>query len=239
MGSYPAYFDRLGELNRIGPAVLPGPPALSTLTAPQVAALRAEGAEVVDTRTVEQFAAAHLPGSLSIPLRPVFATWLGSLVRPDRPVVVVRDTRQDPGEIAWQAAKIGYELAGELAGGVQAWADHGQDLASTRLVGPDGVAGAGRVLDIRQDEEFRSGHLPGALHIELGALARDPAAEDSRAKDAAGELRDVGVVMCGHGERAMGAASLLERRGLRDVAVLQGGPRDWAQATGQDLQEQS
>lgn len=239
LGNYPAYFDRLGELNRTGPAVLPGPPALPPLTVPQIAALLAEGAEVVDIRTVEQFAAAHLPGSLSIPLRPVFATWLGSLVRPDRPVVVVRDSGQDPGEIAWQAAKIGYELAGELAGGVQAWADHRQDLASTRLVGPDGVAGAGRVLDIRQAEEFRSGHLPGALHIELGALARDPGAEDTRSKGAAGELRDVGVVMCGHGERAMGAASLLERRGLRDVAVLQGGPQDWAQATGQNLQEHS
>jgi len=46
--------------------------------------------------------------------------------------------------------------------------------------------------------------------------------------------------MCGRGERAMSAASLLERRGLRDVAVLQGGPQDWAEATGQTLhQDQS
>ncbi|MGH3428731.1 MAG: rhodanese-like domain-containing protein [Mycobacteriales bacterium] len=41
--------------------------------------------------------------------------------------------------------------------------------------------------------------------------------------------------MCGHGERAMTAASLLERAGRTDVAVLEGGPEDWAAATGEQL----
>jgi rhodanese-related sulfurtransferase len=42
--------------------------------------------------------------------------------------------------------------------------------------------------------------------------------------------------MCGHGERAMGAASLLARAGHREVAVLDGGPNDWAEATGRTLE---
>jgi hydroxyacylglutathione hydrolase len=41
--------------------------------------------------------------------------------------------------------------------------------------------------------------------------------------------------MCGHGERAMGAASMLERAGHRDLTVLRGGPQDWVNATGRDL----
>jgi hydroxyacylglutathione hydrolase len=44
------------------------------------------------------------------------------------------------------------------------------------------------------------------------------------------------VVMCGHGERAMGAASLLVRRGFNHVSVLVGGPDDWAEANGQTLE---
>ena len=44
------------------------------------------------------------------------------------------------------------------------------------------------------------------------------------------------VVMCGHGERAMGAASLLQRAGRKDVAVLDGGPQDWAHTTGKTLE---
>jgi rhodanese-related sulfurtransferase len=51
------------------------------------------------------------------------------------------------------------------------------------------------------------------------------------------QLRDAPtVVMCGHGERAMGAASLLARAGITNVRVLDGGPEDWATAHGQDLQ---
>ena len=42
--------------------------------------------------------------------------------------------------------------------------------------------------------------------------------------------------MCGHGERAMGAASLLERAGHRNLTVLEGGPDDWAAATGRTLE---
>jgi hydroxyacylglutathione hydrolase len=42
-------------------------------------------------------------------------------------------------------------------------------------------------------------------------------------------------VMCGHGERAMTAASLLARAGRRDLQVAHGGPRDWQRATGKAL----
>lgn len=44
------------------------------------------------------------------------------------------------------------------------------------------------------------------------------------------------VIMCGHGERSMGAASLLARAGARDLLVLDGGPEDWARANVQILE---
>jgi hydroxyacylglutathione hydrolase len=44
------------------------------------------------------------------------------------------------------------------------------------------------------------------------------------------------VTMCGHGERAATAASVLERAGHTSVAILPGGPPDWAQATGRRLE---
>ena len=42
--------------------------------------------------------------------------------------------------------------------------------------------------------------------------------------------------MCGHGERAMGAASLLAGTGHHDLVVLDGGPQDWVAATGRHLE---
>ena len=224
LGSFPPYFRRLGEINRVGPAVRDSPPWLRPLDVTEVASLLAGGALLVDVRPVPDFAAGHVPGALSIPLRPVFASWLGWLAEPDQRLVIVRGADQDPAEIAWQARKIGYDnLAGELAGGLPAWTAAGRSTTGTPLVRPDEVDR--HVLDVRQAAEFADGHLPGARHVELGDLAEH--ADDVPN----GPL----VVMCGHGERAMGAASLLERAGHRDVAVLVGGPDDWAGATGREL----
>ena len=44
------------------------------------------------------------------------------------------------------------------------------------------------------------------------------------------------TVMCGHGERAMTGASLLEAAGHRGLSVLAGGPDDWSEATGAELE---
>lgn len=231
LGSYPQYFARLPEVNRRGPAPLDAVTALPALDADQVARLQSAGAVVVDVRPVADVAAGHLPGALSVPLRPAFATWLGWLVDLDQVLVVVRGADQDPEEVLWQARKIGFDaLAGELAGGVDAWRASGRPVATIPLVSPealtDGAQAGATVLDVRQHAEFRAGHVPGARHLELGDLAGHPDAVPTGAV----------VVMCGHGERAMGAASLLARAGRRDVAVLAAGPQDWAHAAGDRLE---
>ena len=232
LGSYPAYFSRLGELNRRGPDILDAASAcrLASLPVSSVDHLRKGGAVVVDVRPVSDFSDAHIPGALSIPLRPQFATWLGWLVPPATPLVVVRNQDQDPEEVAWQARKVGYDqLARELAGGMNAWREAGAATRSIPLVTaqqlPDIGAGNLEILDVRQDSEFRTGHVPGARHVELGAL-RERAAQLPPGPT---------VVMCGHGERAMGAASLLAREGRAQLAVLTGGPQDWSNATARPL----
>ena len=227
LGSFPPYFRRLGEVNRLGPALLEGSLGLAPLTPARVEAMLTDnGAGLVDVRPFEEFAAGHVPGSVSIELRDAFATWLGWVAPHDLPLVVVRDPDQNPDEVVWQAAKVGYDnLAGELAGGLAAWTAAGYAITTTRLTGPD-TLGSPALLDIRQNSEFASGHVPGATHIELGALAQ-------RAHELAGEPV---VVMCGHGERAMTAASLLERAGHRAVTVLAGGPGEWAAGHGTTLE---
>jgi hydroxyacylglutathione hydrolase len=77
-----------------------------------------------------------------------------------------------------------------------------------------------RVLDVRQQNEWEAGRLPGARHIELGSIK------------AANGLTPSGplTIYCRHGDRAMTAASLLEAAGHRDLAVLDGGFEAWSQA---------
>jgi rhodanese-related sulfurtransferase/glyoxylase-like metal-dependent hydrolase (beta-lactamase superfamily II) len=225
LGSYPPYFRRLGEINRLGPPLMDAEPALARLSVDEVWVRLSDGAVLIDARPLDRFAAAHIGGAISIPLRPAFASWLGWLAPADRPLIIVRDQDQDAAEIAWQTTKIGYDnIIGELEGGMSAWTAAGHDTASIPLAGAGHIDGR-RVLDIRQRSEYLEGHLPGAMHVELGDIPH----ETSEIPD------EPMVVMCGHGERAMGAASLLVGTGHRDLVVLDGGPQDWAAATGRQL----
>ena len=95
LGSYPPYFRRLGEINRVGPPLLEGDPTLAPLSVDEVRTRLADGAVLIDARPVDRFAAAHVRGAISIPLRPVFASWLGWLAPADRPLIIVRDPDQD------------------------------------------------------------------------------------------------------------------------------------------------
>ena len=225
LGSYPDYFMRLRDVNRRGPAIYgPELPRLAPLTPSELQAAIAAGAELIDVRPIAHFAAAHIPSALSIALRPAFASWLGWTVDADRALVFVADADQDRGDLVRQCLKIGYEnLAGELAGGMASWRAAG--LTEQRIeLNADAPAAMATVVDVRQASEYAAGHAEATTHVELGSLA------GLAVSVAATEP----VLMCGHGERAMTAASLLERTGSRP-AVFLGGPRDLARVRGEQL----
>jgi hydroxyacylglutathione hydrolase len=229
-GSYPPYFRRLRDRNRVGPELLGREwKVLPPLPADQVQRHLAGRGVLLDARPVTAFAAGHIPGALSIALRPAFASWLGWLLDDTQPLVFVLDDDQDRGELARQCRTIGYDhLAGELAGGMAAWRAASLPEAQLPLVEAEQLGDQpGPVLDVRQASEVADGHIPGAAAVELGALARNPLPA---------ELPEgLVTVMCSHGERAMTAASLLERAGRQDLRVVLGGPEDWRHATGRTL----
>src|SRR5512133_3514324 len=229
-GSYPPYFLRLRDRNRVGPELLGADwRVLPLLSTDRVQQHLTGGGPVVDARPVAAFAAGHIPGALSIALRPAFASWLGWLVDDTRPLVFVLDEDQDRGELARQCRTIGYDhLVGELAGGMAAWRAAGLPQAQLPLVEAEQLGDQpALVLDVRQASEVADGHLPGAVTVELGALAGDRLSA---------QLPEGPVtVMCSHGERAMTAASLLERAGRQDLRVALGGFYEWQPATGQAL----
>lgn len=137
----------------------------------------------------------------------------------------VIDDHADRRELVRQCLNVGYEnLAGTIT--VPAWQTGGGGLRGTTLVAADEMDGC-RVVDVRQASEFASGHLPGAAHVELGSLS------DGDVEVGPEPL----VTMCGHGERAATAASLLEAHGRVDVAIAVGGPDDWAARTDQPLEQ--
>ena len=214
LGSFPDYFRRLPSVNQRGLVLHDTVPTLTPLGIEAVDGLLADGAVVVDARKVVDFAAGHIPGSVSIELRPVFASWLGWLTDPDQAVIVVLDDDQDEADLVRQALTIGHDnLAGRLTRGIDTWSAAGRPVATTELIEPEAIDRP--LLDIRQANEFAAGHVPDAVNVELGALPGAAVPDGPVA------------TMCGKTERAMTAASVLARRGHRDVAVLRGGYTAW------------
>lgn len=223
LGSFPDYFRQLPEINRRGPRLYPRVPDLARLDVDTIRRHLDDGAVLVDARPIDAFSRAHPSGAISIEHRPVFGTWLGWLVSLDQPVVFVLDDSTDRVDLVRQCLTVGHDaILGELDGGMASWAEAGLPVASIPLVEP--MTTVDTIVDVRQDSEWASGHVPGALHVELAAVP-----------DAA--LPDAPItLMCGHGERAMTGASLLEAAGHHDLSVLIGGPGDWSATTGIDLQ---
>jgi len=217
LGSYPAYFLRMRELNRSGPAVYGVEPPLPDRLSPHdVASLRDRGALVVDARPIDRFAAGHIPGSLSIELRDQFGTWLGWLADPGRSVVVVVDPGQDLIGLVWQMLNVGFEPPrGVLVGGIEAWRAAGFHTSEIPLVSAREITRDLPLIDVRQASEFAVDHVPGAINVELGELVAG-----------APDLPRGAQVHCGHGQRAMTAASLLLRHGISGVTVTTGGPAE-------------
>ena len=223
LGSYPTYFRMLPERNRRGPRVYARVPTLDRLAPSMAAEQVAAGAVLVDARPITRFAAGHPAGAVSNALRGVFGSWLGWLVPLDTAIIFLLDDDQARDDLVRQSLRVGHEhLLGEVDGGFAAWTAAGLPTSTIPLVEPHELVGT--VLDVRQAGEWASGHVPGATHVELGAIPR--------ARTPGGLV----TVMCGHGERAMTAASLMAAGGRSELGVLAGGPDDWSAATGTALE---
>lgn len=224
----PPYWRRMRGQNQRGPAqlgVLREPPALPADALEQ--AVR-DGGIVLDCRDPEAFGGGHIPGALSVGLGSAFSTWAGTVLPGDASVVLVLDGPQDLWDACWQLLRIGYELPlGWLGGGMRAWRAAAKPLELLpqwtvwELERQIDVGRGVRVLDVRQPAEWRSGHVPTAIHIPGGELP-------SRLDD----VPDSGplAVICGSGYRSSVAASLLRRHGRKDVFNVLGGMTAWSNA---------
>jgi molybdopterin/thiamine biosynthesis adenylyltransferase/rhodanese-related sulfurtransferase len=79
-----------------------------------------------------------------------------------------------------------------------------------------------RVIDVREQQEWDAGHIPGAQHIPLGQLGT---AAPERLPDRGERL----VLHCAAGVRSAVAAYQLQQLGYRDVVSMAGGFNAWRQ----------
>jgi hydroxyacylglutathione hydrolase len=220
----PPYWPRMRKMNTAGPprlGVLADPPPLGV---DELERMRQDGAVVVDCRSPEAFAA-HITGAFNVGVGNSFPTWAGSVLPYDTPLILVLERADDLWEICWQLLRIGYQLPeGWLADGMFAWRTAGMPIEVLpqwtiwqlrRTLEKDGDV---LVLDVRQPAEWAAGHIPGAVHIS-GAEITERAGEIPKERPVA--------TICGSGYRSSVAASVLKRRGHKEVFNVLGGMTGW------------
>ncbi|HMQ55982.1 MAG TPA: MBL fold metallo-hydrolase, partial [Anaerolineae bacterium] len=93
----PKYFAMMKKLNKEGPAVLGGLPQPQRLDDQRLANVLAEGLKVVDTRSADEFAKGHIPGTINIPNDGAFTNWAGWLLTYDQPFYLIAAENALPG----------------------------------------------------------------------------------------------------------------------------------------------
>jgi len=225
-GEYPTYYAEMAGRNRLGQAshaTVAG--LLQPLTAAEFAVALAGGAMVVDCRPHEDFDAAHIADSVSVPLHGPFSPWVGWVLDIDDEVVLVADSAADAEEATRQLVRIGFTRVGRWL----KYRDWDQEHRPTRSVSRHTMSdlaehildgGQITVVDVRLEREWAEGHLPGAVH---GLPATMPALAVTLDQTAPA------AVHCASGHRSAVGASLLLRAGIRDIWHITDGVDAWTQ----------
>ena len=191
-----------------------------------VLAAQQAGAQILDTRDPGDFAAAHLKGSINVGLGGQYATWAGTVLSHDRPIVIVADPGREH-ESAVRLGRIGFDnVTGYLRDGLRSLQSRPDLTMTTDRLSPavavERLAGSNPLLvDVRAPRERDEKHIAGSVSVPLSQIV-------ARAQELPKD-RPL-IVYCAGGYRSSIAASVLESLGFTDVSEVAGGIAAWETA---------
>jgi hydroxyacylglutathione hydrolase len=217
----PAYFFADASINKNGYA------SIDSIITENVKALSIEefkneiqkGAFVLDTRDPDEFEKGFISDSLNIGLNGSYAIWAGTLIEISQPLVIVAPIGKEKESIV-RLARVGFEnVKGYLDGGISSWINTGNKTESISSFEPEKFAElvkdrSKEILDVRREGEFGSSHVKNSGHI--------PLAEMNQRINELNPNKEY-LIYCRTGYRSMIAASLLRRKGIRNVINIKKG----------------
>ncbi len=220
----PQYFPKNAMMNKFGyesfeEVLRKGNQALDPNTFELIA--DAEEALILDTRTPEEFAEGHIPGSIFVGIDGNFAPWVGALIVDiKQPILIIApDGRSE--EVVTRLSRVGYDnTLGYLAGGMESWQRAGKPTTSVESISAETFAlrnAEGQVetvLDVRKPTEFLSQHVENAQNFPLDYINSNMDRLD----------RSMTYYLhCKGGYRSMITASILKSRGFENLINVEGG----------------
>ncbi len=185
------------------------------------------GAQLLDVRTPEEYAKGHIAGSINIGLDGQYATWAGTLLNHERPIVIIAEPGREQ-EAALRLGRIGFDhVRGYLKDGMAALAERPDLVWPTQRVGvliaAEDLASSEPplVVDVRTPNEYAARHIEGSVNVPLNRLQERMA-----------ELpRDRRIMLhCAGGYRSSVAAGVLHQHGLTQLTEMAGGLAAWEAA---------
>lgn len=200
---------------------------LKPVTLERLLELQADGAQILDTRDADEFAAAHLAGSINVGLGGQYATWAGTVFDRTHPIVIIADPGRE-NESAIRLGRIGFDhVAGYLQNGLRSLESRPDLVSFTERLSAQFAAELLSsnqppvAIDVRGPREREQKHIEGSLSVPLNHLV-----ENMKTLPNDRPL----LVFCAGGYRSSIAASLLRRGGFDSVCELAGGIAAWEAA---------
>ncbi len=225
--AYPTYYRYMHDANKYGRAILGSMPVPYTLSVAAVQEQLANGMRLIDGRSRGDFAREHIPGSLNIELDSQFSTYIGWLLPYNTPLMLLVEDEKGRREAVVQLIRIGWEdINGFVDGGVSSWKTAALPTEQFELIDVDVLYKRWSqrtnltVIDVRRDDEWKEGHIPGALHLHIGDLPQH--------LDEVPRNQPIALI-CRSGHRAEMAASMIAATGREVIVVGKGGVPDWAE----------
>jgi rhodanese-related sulfurtransferase len=216
------------------------------ISVPELISLRDEAERqvlyLIDVRSEREYEAGHIPGSMNIPGGQAVQRTDDYIAVREGQIIFISNGRSRGVMAAHWYRQMGFKKIGVLKGGIRAWTESEQALATgipaeepaglkaaretARLIDPAEVSRQLRhdrtiVLDVGISSSFEAGHLPGAFWLPRSWLEpKIPTAFPDRNQPI--------VVTCPNGLNSVLAAGSLAKLGYTDVSVLDGGVEAWS-----------
>lgn len=205
MKTPPAYFFSVAKMNQFGPEHLAI--SLKKISLEEFDAAKSQNVLVLDSRSKEEFVNGFIPGSINIGLNGRFAPWVGAIIPPESSLILISNL-EGLEESIIRLARVGYtNIIGYIDDPVHFWTQSGREV--DHIIHQDQFNPARMIIDVRGEEEFLQHHEEGAKNIPIEKIAEQLNLINAPA-----------TLVCASGYRAVMAASLVKRAGIKDVEVV-------------------
>ncbi len=220
----PHYFKKMEQFN------LEGAPPLSVMAFPKPMMvtdfedhMHEPNMLVVDTRSPYAFAGSHIPGSLSLWLGGT-SVYPGWLMPTEQYVIFVLERPNDIAKVVARFRRLGFDnMCGYLCPGMSEWQEAGKPIESLGTLSAQQLKAKlakkeVALVDVREPSEWKEGYVEGANRVFFADLDENSETLPKNKPMA---------VTCSVGNRSSVGASILRRKGFKDVYNVLGGMTAW------------